>query len=68
MVAPFSGAGIPVRPDRIDGAEEGDEETEEASCAPTEIDDEEDSAPTIIEEEEKREAKIFSSIRRGNFS
>ena len=57
MVAPFSGAGTPVRPDRIEGAEDGDDETEKASCAPTEIDDEESVAPTVIDEEEKTEAK-----------
>ena len=59
MVAPFSGAGIPVRPDRIEGAEEGDDETEKASCAPTEIDDEEDTATTIVDEEEKKGVKIL---------
>ena len=61
MVAPFSGAGIPVRPDRIEGAEEQDEETEAASCVPTEIDEEEDAATTVIDEdeEEKKEVKIL---------
>ena len=58
MVAPFSGAGTPVRPDRIEGAEDGDDETEcaptEIDNAPTEIDDDESVATTVIDEEEKK--------------
>ena len=68
MVAPFSGAGIPVRPDRIEGAEGPNGGNEEASCAPTEtdctpteIDNDEDAATTVIDEdeEEKQEVKIL---------
>ena len=72
MVAPFSGAGIPVRPDRIEGAEGPNEGNEEDSCAPTEtdcthteIDDDEDAATTVIDEdeEEKKEVKIEEANR-----
>ena len=63
MVAPFSGAGTPVRPGRIEGAEDGNEETDKESCAPTEIenapteiDEDESVAPTEIDEEEEKES------------
>ena len=49
MVAPFSGAGQTVRPDRIEGAEEGDPEEERK----------EEGDPAIAEGEEKRDANIL---------